>query len=159
MYEQGMCVFLFSQAFVSLLLHFFAFFSSLGDVYLGGDVGSSASPPAGGRQPPQAVSPSTWKEEELLLKLSGEIKARNPNLEVKTFSPTIWIVSCQSALSADVIPTNLPQLRTNLSRTNRQALFHPHGRPAVITATLKSPDEVQLYQNRLYGDIFFPAAV
>jgi len=28
-------------------------------------------------------SPSGWKEEELLLKIDGEIKARNPNLEVR----------------------------------------------------------------------------
>lgn len=28
-------------------------------------------------------SPSSWKEEELLLKIDGEIKARNPNLEVQ----------------------------------------------------------------------------
>lgn len=27
-------------------------------------------------------SPSGWKEEELLLKIDGEIRARNPNLEV-----------------------------------------------------------------------------
>lgn len=29
-------------------------------------------------------TPSTWKEKELLIKIDGEIKARNPNLEVLT---------------------------------------------------------------------------
>lgn len=37
----------------------------------------------GGSDSPPTRSPSSWKEEELLLKIDGEIKARNPNLEVR----------------------------------------------------------------------------
>ncbi|CAM9953861.1 unnamed protein product, partial [Pylaiella littoralis] len=40
----------------------------------GGDGGKSGSGE-------DCRSPSGWKEEELLLKIDGEIKARNPNLE------------------------------------------------------------------------------
>lgn len=43
----------------------------------GGDGGKSGSGE-------DCRSPSGWKEEELLLKIDGEIKARNPNLEVLT---------------------------------------------------------------------------
>ena len=58
-------------------------------MFLGLDLGSSTSSLAtGGGTTPQAISPSTWKEEELLLKLSGEVKARNPNLEVKSRAET-----------------------------------------------------------------------
>lgn len=34
--------------------------------------------------PSTTPTPSTWKEKELLIKIDGEIKARNPNLEVHT---------------------------------------------------------------------------
>lgn len=42
-------------------------------------------------------SPSRWKEEELLLKIDGEIKARNPNLEARRCSKPIISALCMAS--------------------------------------------------------------
>lgn len=96
----------FTTTSFSLLRELTCFARNKGTVDGGSTVGSSAGKEvgrrgSGSRGGMPTHSPSSWKEEELLLKIDGEIKARNPNLEVKEREASIYTVIHQSMLKVE----------------------------------------------------------